>query len=295
MVADNVAASQGSCPLPKRRAVHTPSAGHPSDGSSGEMTNRAVHHHLSTARKFAWVGGAGIAAVAVAIPAVSFAAPKATDTQSLQNRSVPADGWDSSDFGSGSVPVAMGLNGYEGAASRAKLRTPIAVSQCVQADAPANGSRAITQQSVVYWPLRQGSYTESSPFGWRVSPVSGQMLLHEGIDMAAALGEPIYAAADGKVVEVSENSHSGAFVTIEHQTAGGEKYTTSYLHQYLDQILVHTGDSVKAGQQIGQVGSNGWSTGAHLHFEVRNAQNEPIEPTAFMQKLGAVFIGENCS
>lgn len=293
---ENNSLNQTICPLPKRRHVLEAAGNVGADTAKKDSVDPINHSGgLSTGRKIAWVGGASIAAVAVAIPAVSFAAAKTSASETGQLRAIETDSkWDSSDLGSEVISVASGLNNYEGAASRAKLRTPIAVSQCVAGDAPANGSRSITQQDVIYWPLRPGTYTQTSEFGWRVSPVSGEMLLHEGVDMAASLDEPIYAVAAGKVIDVSENSHSGAFVTIEHSTATGERYTTSYLHQYMDQILVHKGDEVKAGQQIGHVGSNGWSTGAHLHFEVRNAKDEPIEPIGFMKQQGAIFIGEDC-
>lgn len=55
------------------------------------------------------------------------------------------------------------------------------------------------------------------------------------------------------------------------------------------------GDRVSVGQQIGAVGSNGWSTGSHLHFEIHDSTDTPIEPTSWMAGHGAVFIGDDCS
>lgn len=92
---------------------------------------------------------------------------------------------------------------------------------------------------------------------------------HQGVDMTAsgASGKPIFAARDGKVVAAGPASGFGNWIVIEHNV-GGKTISTVYGHMYDNGVLVKVGDTVKAGQRIGLVGSNGESSGAHLHFEV---------------------------
>lgn len=112
----------------------------------------------------------------------------------------------------------------------------------------------------------------------RISPISGQPFAHEGVDLSAALGTPIHAVADGTVVEVSSNYRSGTVVKIKHTADDGRPFYTAYLHEYMDDILVTVGQQAKAGQRIGAVGSNGWSTEPHLHPEVHDARTRPSIP-----------------
>lgn len=97
------------------------------------------------------------------------------------------------------------------------------------------------------------NYTISSPFGNR----GGEF--HRGLDMAAAQGEPIYATRAGKVLTAEFDYSWGNYVVIQHE----DGTTALYAHQ--QQYLVKAGDNVSQGQVIGQVGSTGNSTGAHLH------------------------------
>lgn len=100
------------------------------------------------------------------------------------------------------------------------------------------------------------NYTISSPFGNR----GGEF--HRGLDMAAAQGEPIYATRAGKVLTAEFHYSWGNYVVIQHE----DGTTALYAHQ--QQYLVKAGDNVTQGQVIGQVGSTGDSTGAHLHLEL---------------------------
>lgn len=85
---------------------------------------------------------------------------------------------------------------------------------------------------------------------------------HKGNDYAAPAGTPTYAAADGKVIIAGWSNSAGNWVVIDH----GNGLVTKYMHH--SEILVSAGQTVKKGQQIGKVGSTGYSTGAHLHFQV---------------------------
>lgn len=103
--------------------------------------------------------------------------------------------------------------------------------------------------------------------GYRIHPVTGQRSYHEGIDIAGARGSRLDSIADGRVVASDYNSISGNYVKIEDSKG----YQAFYGH--LDQAFAKLGDVVKAGQQIGTIGSTGRSTGSHLHFQVsKNGQ-----------------------
>lgn len=114
------------------------------------------------------------------------------------------------------------------------------------------------------WPVL-GHTRISSYAGGRIHPVFGRAACHAGIDVPAASGTPIHAAAAGVVISASSVRGYGNMTLIAH----GGGMATLYGHQ--SKILVRTGQKVKKNQVIGKVGSTGWSTGPHLHFEVRLA------------------------
>lgn len=103
----------------------------------------------------------------------------------------------------------------------------------------------------------------TSGFGNRVSPISGIMAFHSGIDIGASTGTPVVAAASGEIVQAGYMGGYGYAVIIYH----GGGFSTVYGH--LSKFEVSTGQKVKRNQIIGYVGSTGYATGPHLHFEVR--------------------------
>ncbi|MCM1269869.1 MAG: M23 family metallopeptidase [Faecalibacterium sp.] len=112
------------------------------------------------------------------------------------------------------------------------------------------------------WPVA-GDYTITSRFGTRVDPISGAVKTHGGTDIAAAHGTPIVAAADGTVIAATYNAGGyGYYVKIKHN----DTYQTLYGH--CSALIVSAGQTVKQGQVIAKVGSTGYSTGPHCHFEV---------------------------
>lgn len=197
---------------------------------------------------------------------------------------------------SSALPQATALDGTLTANSRAKAKAPVSITGCASGNG-ADGNRNVrVVADTIYWPLPEGSYTITSPFTMRISPVSGQLLAHEGIDMAAPLDTPITAVYGGVVEEVAENSRSGAYVQIKHTKSDGTVFHSAYLHQYMNKIKVKVGDTVTAGQVIGAVGNNGWSTGPHLHFEIHDSSDTPVDPESWMQTNKAVYLGqESCS
>lgn len=113
------------------------------------------------------------------------------------------------------------------------------------------------------WPLDQEDIVLTALYSTRVHPITGVTRTHSGIDMAAQQDTPVLAAAAGTVAETGYNSREGNFVELAHSGA----LSTRYCH--LSGSCVEEGQSVAAGEQIGQAGSTGMSTGCHLHFEVK--------------------------
>lgn len=105
----------------------------------------------------------------------------------------------------------------------------------------------------------------SSGFSMRVHPVSGQWKAHKGIDFPAPTGTPIRASGDGVVDFAGTQNGYGNFVTIKHWN----NYSTAYAHMSRFAPGIKKGSKVSQGDVIGYVGSTGWSTGAHLHYEFR--------------------------
>lgn len=119
-------------------------------------------------------------------------------------------------------------------------------------------------------PLRR-SYYISSRFSWRVNPFTGRRTFHNGIDMAAPQGTPIYAALGGTVVATGWDNVYGKYVTVAHHSG----YKTLYGH--MSKITTKKGAHVTTATKLGEVGSTGQSTGPHLHFTVYK-NGSPINP-----------------
>ena len=122
-------------------------------------------------------------------------------------------------------------------------------------------------------PLEQARV--SSSYGMRDHPVLRKRARHNGIDLAAPSGTPIYATADGIVERANYFGSYGNYIQIGH----GNAIETRFAH--LSRIVVKDGAQVRKGDLIGFVGSTGRSTGPHLHYEVRIDGN-PVDPRPFM-------------
>ena len=114
----------------------------------------------------------------------------------------------------------------------------------------------------------------SSGFSMRVHPISGQWKQHKGIDFAAAAGTPIHASGDGVVESLGfQNNGYGNLVVLKHWA----NYSSAYAHMSRFAPGIKKGDKVHQGDVIGFVGTTGWATGAHLHYEFR-VGNEARDP-----------------
>ena len=126
-----------------------------------------------------------------------------------------------------------------------------------------------------------------SGYGLRTGEYSG---FHHGADFAAPLGTPIYAFADGTVVDARDQGVDGfgGWVVILH-TIEGKEMSTVYGHEDPGGVMVKTGDHVKAGQQIARVGNSGQSGGPHMHFELHNGNRMngmgDIDPEPWTEKV----------
>ena len=127
------------------------------------------------------------------------------------------------------------------------------------------------------WPV-PGHTKLTSLYGMRVHPITGAYKLHTGIDISAPLGTSFIATANGIVTKATYNTAYGNMVIIDH--GGGVQ--TLYAHG--DQILVQLGQTVSAGTEVLKVGSTGYSTGPHAHFEIR-INGQTVNPLNYLLDL----------
>ena len=106
---------------------------------------------------------------------------------------------------------------------------------------------------------------------------------HYGLDIANRMGTPLVAAADGVVIEAGPASGFGLWVRVEH--ADG----TVTVYGHMDTITVNVGEEVRAGEQIATMGSRGYSTGPHLHFEVWDADGLKLNPMTWLNEHGVYY------
>ncbi|MDN6399778.1 MAG: M23 family metallopeptidase [Brachybacterium sp.] len=210
-------------------------------------------------------------------------------------------GWE--DMGKGEAAQAVEVSAHP---ARYEHYSPVAIAILAALIGPTTGTAtasstdgspvivpALAESSRVVFPLPEGTWTATSPFGYRTHPITGERKLHTGADFSAADGTPILAAADGTVTVAEFSGGYGGLVVIEH-TIGGATVATAYAHSWEDGIHVTAGDRVTAGQHIADVGSSGMSTGPHLHFEVRDGgtDGEYIDPAAWLNDQNAADLPE---
>ncbi|HEX9778833.1 MAG TPA: peptidoglycan DD-metalloendopeptidase family protein [Geopsychrobacteraceae bacterium] len=131
-----------------------------------------------------------------------------------------------------------------------------------------NDQQSLSGSTPQGWPTK-GWLT--SYFGMRKSPYTGRLKKHDGLDIAANTGTPVYATADGVVARVETSSGYGKAVIIDH----GYGYRTLYAHN--SKFLVKRGERVSRGDKIAEVGNTGRSTGPHVHYEIL-LNGVPIDP-----------------
>jgi murein DD-endopeptidase MepM/ murein hydrolase activator NlpD len=121
-----------------------------------------------------------------------------------------------------------------------------------------------------------GDLEPASGFGVRNDPFTNSPALHTGLDLVGDAGDPVRAAADGKVTTAGWSGGYGKVVDVDH----GNGIITRYGH--LSAIEVQVGQTIKTGQLLGRIGSTGRSTGPHLHYETR-VGGKPVDPQKFLR------------
>ncbi len=142
-------------------------------------------------------------------------------------------------------------------------------------------STVVSKNEDFIWP---GAYSKviTCKYGPRIHPITKKNSTHTGIDIRAALGTSVYAAASGTVIKACYNTAYGNMIIIDH----GNGLSTLYGHA--TQLLVKVGDTVNQGDTIMKAGSTGYSTGPHLHFEVRK-NGTPQDPKNYLDYTGVTF------
>lgn len=142
-------------------------------------------------------------------------------------------------------------------------------------------STVVSKNEDFIWP---GAYSKviTCKYGPRIHPITKKNSNHTGIDIRAALGTNVYAAASGTVIKSCYNTAYGNMIIIDH----GNGLSTLYGHA--SKLLVKVGDTVNQGDTIMKAGSTGYSTGPHLHFEVRK-NGTPQDPKNYLDYTGVTF------
>ncbi|MDP1631354.1 MAG: M23 family metallopeptidase [Caulobacter sp.] len=185
-------------------------------------------------------------------------------------------------MGTGLAAVLMGavavVSAHAGLPSRAE-RADRAVS--VVAAAAAEASPHAAEPAFAFASPLAG-YAVNSPFGLRKMPWEEGGRLHEGVDIAAPSGTPVRVTLAGTVLRAGTDGGYGRFVEVDH----GDGLTSLYAHLGRPAKGLRRGMPLPAGFVVGYVGSSGRSTGAHLHFEIRQ-DDRPLNPVAFMGRTFA--------
>jgi murein DD-endopeptidase MepM/ murein hydrolase activator NlpD len=150
----------------------------------------------------------------------------------------------------------------------------------------------VPETTRIVFPLPEGTWARTSPFGWRNDPITGERRFHAGSDFAAPDGTPIYAVADGIgcVAEYSDAATAASSSSSTPSAGSGSRRCTCTCGSH--GIHVAPGDTVTAGQHIGDVGSSGHSTGPHLHLQIHpgGAGADPVDSDAWLTDHGAEGI-----
>jgi murein DD-endopeptidase MepM/ murein hydrolase activator NlpD len=275
-----------STPSERSRVSSPKSAAVASGNGSGEAAIPQRRRRPSTkmiAKKsfgmFAFLVAGGIA-VATSLPAEAYfaATPNASISQSVQ---VQADQNTGGDRAKQQARAASEASAASVDRDSYTITTVPKVSMTGfnTADTFSNDAGGTIQ-----WPFPTG-VPISDGFGYRSSPGGIGSTNHQGIDFNPGMGAPIQVIADGTVrlAQKSDAGGYGCYVIVDHNV-NGMKFASLYGHMQCNSVAMSKGEDVKVGQQVGNVGSTGTSTGAHLHFEIHNASDTPIDPMPWLNQ-----------
>lgn len=168
--------------------------------------------------------------------------------------------------------AAQGSAGAAGTGTGTGTSTATGTGTGTGAGTGTSGGTGASSGGSLIWPTDSTYIT--SDFGNRDAPTAGASTNHQGLDIGAAAGTPIYAAASGTIELATSNSSYGNYVMVNH----GSGTTTVYAH--MESMTVSSGQYVTQGQIIGYVGSTGITTGPHLHYEVR-VDGTRVDPSQY--------------
>ncbi len=138
-------------------------------------------------------------------------------------------------------------------------------------------TKAIVSTGKMIWPVT--GFRVTSNFGYRRHPIHRKRIMHTGLDLAKPRNTPVKAADSGTVIHSGWRGGYGKVVMINHGNRNGQNIVTLYAH--LQSTSVRKGQKVSKGNIVGKVGSTGYSTGPHLHFEVRR-NGKPVNPRSYL-------------
>ncbi|GAC79329.1 M23 family metallopeptidase [Gordonia malaquae] len=181
---------------------------------------------------------------------------------------------------------AIGLAGATASEAAAKPSSPITLPKGVELpknlQVPENLPKDLDNALRDLLPTAPGQGSAVKPVSGTVTSTYGSRwgTHHNGVDIANKTGTPVYAVTDGVVLEAGPASGYGQWIRVRQDDG------TTAIFGHVEQIFVHAGEKVKAGDKIGTVGSRGNSTGPHLHYEVHNSAGTPINPQTWLKKRG---------
>jgi murein DD-endopeptidase MepM/ murein hydrolase activator NlpD len=188
-----------------------------------------------------------------------------------------------------SIQAQLAALDAEAAQIKAQLQQAIAAQQARDAaaaaaarakgKAPAKPQTAPVGSAWFVNPTSTNPIYVTSPYGWRFHPILHYYRLHAGIDLRAPCGTPIYAGRAGTVLWAEYRSGFGSQVMVDHGIVNGNGLASSYNH--LSKMVVGTGAHVSTGQLVGYAGTEGLSTGCHLHFEVY-VNGSTVDPAPYL-------------
>ncbi|HIW91335.1 MAG TPA: M23 family metallopeptidase [Candidatus Corynebacterium avicola] len=239
-----------------------------------ETRKVGAHRKLDTAakRRMAFVA---VAATGVAAAGATGAAAATVQSEDGSNTEVLAQGSAGAEGSEGSAP------GSEAASSAAQIvdlpeETQMSdlggqLSSALEFDAARAAADLFNRTPDTVKPA-EGSFTSGYAMRW------GSM--HKGIDLANAIGTPIVAAQSGEVIDAGPASGFGNWVRIKHDDG------TITVYGHMSTIDVTVGQNVQAGQKIAGMGSEGFSTGSHVHFEVYPTEGTSVDPVPWLKERG---------
>lgn len=172
--------------------------------------------------------------------------------------------------------IAEVAQGNQAAMVRQSAREDAFIRSVIKGCDPAL-VRQLSAVAELAWPLK-GAMKVTSPYGERVHPIIGEEAFHRGVDLRAHYGSPVYAPASGIVLYTGRKTTYGNMIILLH----GGGVATVYGHLW--KFAVHAYERVAKGQLLGYSGSTGFSTGPHLHFEVRQ-DGEPTNPLEWLPPI----------